>query len=142
VAPGTLRDGLRCEDLMALTFDDESFDLVVTSDIFEHVRRPYEGFAEVRRVLKSGGVHVFSVPVLDPMPAKSVDRVDTSGDEDVFLESPTYHGPTNREHLVYTDFGQDMIDRLNAEGFPTRAIRYDRGSSATGRLLTFISVKE
>jgi hypothetical protein len=35
------------EDLEALTFPDESFDLVITQDVFEHVLRPAKAFAEI-----------------------------------------------------------------------------------------------
>ena len=38
--PGEVRDGVRCEDLMRLSYPSDSFDLVITSDVFEHVRRP------------------------------------------------------------------------------------------------------
>src|SRR4051794_30840957 len=56
---GEERDGVRCEDLRALTFGDAAFDLVISSDILEHVRGPMEAFAEIHRVLRPGGVHVF-----------------------------------------------------------------------------------
>jgi hypothetical protein len=34
VASGELRDGIQCQDLMALSFDSESIDVIITSDIF------------------------------------------------------------------------------------------------------------
>lgn len=37
VPPGTLVDGVRCENLERPTLADASFDLVVSSDVFEHV---------------------------------------------------------------------------------------------------------
>jgi len=112
VPTGELRGGIRNEDLMDLTFPASQFDLVITSDIMEHVRRPYRAFREIKRVLKPGGAHIFSIPVLDPMPKNTVYRVDTSGDEDIFLLPPHYH---NEDSLVYTDFGEDMIARLEEE---------------------------
>ena len=48
---GAVVDGVRCEDLMALSFASEQLDLVITTDVFEHVRHPYVAFAEVFRVL-------------------------------------------------------------------------------------------
>lgn len=124
LVPGELRDGVPCQDLMNLTFEDESFDLVITSDIFEHVRKPFAGFSEVNRVLKPGGVHVFSVPARCPMRAKSVLRVDTSGPEDVLVLPAHYHNsPTGEKSLVYTDFGADMVDRLAEYGIPLEVAR-------------------
>ncbi len=57
-----LGPGLENQDLMDLTFADDQFDLVISSDIFEHVRKPLEAFSEVHRVLKKGGMHIFSIP--------------------------------------------------------------------------------
>ena len=62
VVPGESREGVQCQDLMHLTYEDDSFDLVLSSDIFEHVRKPFAGFQEVNRVLKPGGFHIFSIP--------------------------------------------------------------------------------
>jgi hypothetical protein len=138
VRPGDERDGVRCEDLMALTFPDRSFDLVVTSDIFEHVRKPFVGFAEVHRVLRPGGRHIFSIPVQEPWRATTVERVDTSGPEDVHVLEPRYHlGPGNSQHIVYNDFGRDLVDGLAAVGFDTEVIRFESPSTEASRMLTF-----
>ncbi|MGQ0830568.1 MAG: methyltransferase domain-containing protein [Microthrixaceae bacterium] len=142
VEPGDERDGVRCEDLMALTFPDASFDLVVTSDIFEHVRKPYVGFAEVHRVLRPGGRHIFSIPVQQPMRAAPLARVDTSGDEDVHLLEPRYHlGPGNSQHIVYNDFGLDLVENLTAVGFDTEVIEFESINAEASRLVTFCSTK-
>ena len=142
VRPGDERDGVRCEDLMALTFSDRSFDLVLTSDIFEHVRKPFVGFAEVHRVLRPGGRHIFSIPVQEPWRAATVERVDTSGPDDVFVLEPRYHlGPGNSLHIVYNDFGRDLVDGLAEVGFDTEVIRFESPSSEASRLLTFCCTK-
>jgi SAM-dependent methyltransferase len=121
VAPGQDRDGVRCEDLRDLTFADNSFDLVISSDIFEHVRRPMPAFAEIFRVLRPGCYHIFTVPLRWPFPATTESRVDYSGSEDVFLVPPVYHGsPTDpKGSLVYTDFGMDLPEKLRGLGFET-----------------------
>jgi SAM-dependent methyltransferase len=121
VALGDQRDGVRCEDLRDLTFRDASFDLVISSDIFEHVRRPMAAFAEIFRVLRPGGRHIFTVPLRWPLPGTTTSRVDCSGPEDVFLLPPHYHGsPTDpKGSLVYTDFGMDLPEELRGLGFET-----------------------
>ena len=121
VPPGDARDRVRCEDLRDLTFSDESFDLVITSDIFEHVRGPMAAFAEIFRILRPGGHHIFTVPLRWPLPATTESRVDYSGPEDVFLAPPIYHGsPTDpKGSLVYTDFGMDLPEELRGLGFET-----------------------
>jgi SAM-dependent methyltransferase len=119
--PGEEHEGVRCEDLRSLTFGDESFDLVISSDIFEHVRGPLEAFAEIFRVLRAGGRHVFTVPLFWPLPSTTTARVDYSGAEDRFLLPPVYHGcPTEPAGaLVYTDFGMDLPEQLRGIGFET-----------------------
>ena len=62
VPRGTIHRGSRSEDLEALTFADQSFDLVITQDVFEHVMNPARAFAEIARVLRPGGAHIFTVP--------------------------------------------------------------------------------
>lgn len=136
--PGTTRNGIRCENLMSLTFLDSSFDLVVTSDVFEHVRKPWQGFREVLRVLRPGGVHIFSVPVHHPIPDDTVYRVDTSSAHDVHLLEPHYH---NR-HLVYTDFGLDMVNELITIGYESTVItQFTIPTTLAFKVLTFTSRK-
>jgi SAM-dependent methyltransferase len=121
--PGEIHQGVRCEDLRSLTLSDESVDLVISSDIFEHVRGPMRAFAELFRVLRPGGHHVFTVPLAWPLPSTTRARVDYSGPEDVFLDPPQYHGSPSdaKGSLVYTDFGMDLPEELRGLGFQTVA---------------------
>lgn len=48
-------DNITNQNLENLTFPDESFDIVITQDVFEHVNEPDKAFREVCRVLKKGG---------------------------------------------------------------------------------------
>ena len=121
VEPGESREGVQCQDLMNLTYEDDSFDLVLSSDIFEHVRKPFVGFKEINRVLKPGGFHIFSIPLQCPMRPTTVYRVDTSGPEDVFVLPEHYHSaPMGGKSLVYTDFGEDMVEIMAADGIHLR----------------------
>ena len=130
VTPGEFRDDVQCQDLMHLTYEDNSFDLVLSSDIFEHVRKPFIGFGEVNRVLKPGGFHVFSIPSDYPMPAETVFRVDTSGPEDVFVLPRHYHSaPMGGKSLVYTDFGEDMVGTMAADGIDLKMETPSPGSA-------------
>lgn len=116
-APGSSRDGVRCEDLHDLSFEEDSFDLVVSQDVFEHVREPDRAWGEIRRVLKPGGAHVFSVPC--ERGPRTVTRVRVAEGREIPLEPPVHHGDRIRDGLVYTDFGWDLPEHLADLGLPT-----------------------
>lgn len=110
------------QDLQRLTFSSESFDMVVSSETMEHVRKPWQGFSEVHRVLKPGGLYVFTVPFRQTRMTKA--RVDTSGPKDLFLLPKVYHQDPYRpqDSLLYTDFGADLPDLLRPLGFETELV--------------------
>lgn len=53
-------------DGVNIPFDDETFDIVYSNQVFEHVRYPEQLLAEVRRVLKPEGAFIGSVSALEP----------------------------------------------------------------------------
>ena len=61
-APGLVHVEYPQEDIQALSWDDGTFDLVLTSETLEHVPDPRLALRETRRVLRPGGRHVFTVP--------------------------------------------------------------------------------
>lgn len=118
--PGEIRaDGVRCEDLQALSFPDGSLDLVITQDVLEHVADPWRALAEIFRVLAPGGRHVFTVPIHPGHPTTR--RAEPRGAEVRHLLPPVHHGDPLRRggSLVFTDFGDDLPARLCAMGQPT-----------------------
>jgi SAM-dependent methyltransferase len=118
-----LGNGRSNQNLERLTFPDAYFDLVVTSDVMEHVRLPERAHSEIRRVLGSGGVYLFTVPHFrDPFETMVrvtvVDPDDPS--RDAFLMEPEYHGDVNCEDnaaLSYRVFGRDIDGTLERLGF-------------------------
>jgi len=46
----------------ALTFNDNSFDVVLSFDVFEHIRDTNKHLSEIKRVLKPGGYYLFCTP--------------------------------------------------------------------------------
>ncbi len=119
VAAGAeIRPRVFCQNIEALSFPAESFDVVITEDVLEHVRDHMKAFAEIHRVLRPGGHHVFTVPFRFDGP--TVTRVDTSGPEDVHLLPPQYHRDRlRRTILAYRTFGIDLFDEMKAVGFET-----------------------
>jgi hypothetical protein len=88
-------------------------------------------------VLTPGGYHVFTIPVRHPMRDSTIPRVDVSSADDVFLVEPTYHN----SHLVYNDFGHDMLGELDAIGFTTEVLRFESPDEEAATQLTFCSRK-
>jgi SAM-dependent methyltransferase len=111
------------QDLQNLTFPSGSFDAVISSETMEHIRRPWQGFAQVYRVLKPGGFYIFTIPFRDDRLTRP--RVDTAGEQDIFLLEKMYHQDPYRpeDSLVYTDFGADLPELLRPIGFDTKLVR-------------------
>jgi SAM-dependent methyltransferase len=129
--PGELVGGTLHEDLLALSFPDESIDLVLSSDVFEHVPDPYRGHTEVHRVLRPGGHHVFTVPFhqhahLDDVRARLVDGEVQHRSEPIYHDDPVRAEGT----LVFTIFGLEMLVRLADLGFDTRMFTLRMPASA------------
>jgi SAM-dependent methyltransferase len=135
-APGALVNGARHEDLQALTFADESFDLFLNQEIFEHVVDDARAFREAHRVLRPGGFLVFTVP-LEPARATTLERARMEGGAVVHLTEPEYHDePSGGRILAFRSYGADVVDRLRAAGFARAWIEDARtplGSLSVGR---------
>lgn len=120
---GEVFEGHRNEDLERLTFDNRSFDLVVTQDVLEHTFDPRAAIMEISRVLRPGGHHIFTVPI-DLGLERSRTRARRAPDGTIEHVLPAqYHGdPYSRDGaLVVTDWGQDAAELISRwSGLPTR----------------------
>jgi SAM-dependent methyltransferase len=141
-APGDDVDGVRHEDLLRLSFDDGSFDLVTSSHVMEHVANPRQAFTELHRVLRPGGRLVFSIPVPWPPPSVSVTRALLQGSEVEHVLAPVYHeSPGGEPSLVFTDFGTDLLDLLDEVGFIAGQRRPHTNTELAFRDSVFVAVK-
>lgn len=118
---GELVNGILHQDLMDLSFPSESIDLVLSSDVFEHIPDPYKAHREVFRVLKPGGRHIFTVPFYQ---TEFLDEDRTTLNEQgepVFLKEAWYHDDPLRTEgaLVYKIFSLEMLVKLRHIGFRT-----------------------
>jgi SAM-dependent methyltransferase len=55
-------DGMIVADAVNLPFEDDSFDLIFSSNVLEHVENIDDAFAEMKRVLTPGGIMIHSMP--------------------------------------------------------------------------------
>jgi len=99
-------DGAMCEDITTLTFKNETFDLIVSSDVLEHVPVLEKAFSETARVLRPGGCHLFTVPPR----AKTKKRAEMIDGKIQHIESPEYHlDPLSAKGiLAFWDVGPDL----------------------------------
>jgi SAM-dependent methyltransferase len=145
VPRGELRNGQQSEDLESLTFQDSSFDLVITQDVFEHILRPEKAFAEIARTLKRGGAHVFTVPYYRGKKTVIRARAMESGEIE-HLMKPDYHAnPVDAEgSLVVTEWGDEICDFIfYASGMTTSIFSFfDTSLGLEGEFLdVFLSRK-
>jgi SAM-dependent methyltransferase len=135
---GSTGPGIPSENLMALSYADERFDLVVTSDVLEHVPDLHRALRETRRVLKPRGAHVFTVPVI--WDRDTVRRAIVEDGSVRHLLPPTHHGTSTvnaDDFLVFHEFGRDIVDSCAAAGFDVEVVRDPRNPT----LVAFIARK-
>lgn len=114
---GTIVDGVRSEDLSCLSYPDASFDLVLTSETLEHVPDLAAALAEVRRVLRPGGRHLFTVPWLPGVP-ETFARTTIGPDGTHHHHAPMVRHPGGDVgYPVFTEFGADLPEILDGAGF-------------------------
>lgn len=128
---GSRVPGVPSEDLTGLSYADATFDLVVTSDTLEHVPDADAALREILRVLRPGGAHVFSAPVVWDRPSRR--RAELRDGRLVHLLPPSHHGDGASDMLVFHEFGADFPERCRAAGFEVE-LRRDAENEA---LVTF-----
>jgi len=101
-------------DITAMGFDDTTFDLVMCSHVLEHVSDDRRALAEMRRVLKPGGLALLQHPIAD------IARTD---------EDPAVTDPDERlrrwgqsDHV--RAYGRDYVQRIEEAGFDVTVHAY------------------
>jgi SAM-dependent methyltransferase len=138
VTPGAFQNGVQCQDVQRLTYPDASFDAVTSTEVFEHVPDDRRAFDEVHRVLRPGGVLVFTVPLMDSAP--TLERAEIRNGKICHLVEPEYHGDRlrgRRAVLAFRTYGPDVVARLRATGFEARIERVEDAAHgiADGRVV-------
>ena len=119
VPPGSSLHGIQCQDVQNLTYDNESFDVCTSTEVFEHVPDDSKGFSEIRRVLRPSGLFIFTVPLSKRFETVERARLSSTGEIEHLLP-PEYHMDPIRGHspvLSFRSYGRDIVDRLVSRGF-------------------------
>jgi len=113
------------EDLHALSFGDNLFDIVSTNEVLEHIPSIDQALSELCRVLKPGGWHVGTHPFA-MMQEDSVVRTMIENGKLVHVMEPEYHGNPMSEQgsLVFEIPAWDILKRARAAGFSDAFMRY------------------
>lgn len=96
-------------DITAISFSDNTFDVVYCSHVLEHIHNDYKAMQEIWRVLKAGGWAALDVPIT----------------AEITTEDPSITDPNERLRLFGQEdhvrrYGQDYPDRLTSVGFTVR----------------------
>lgn len=123
---GTIINGSRNEDMENQTFADESFDIVVSQDVIEHIYQPDKAFSEIARTLKPGGAHIFTVPIVNKHNKTERWAKKGTNNEPVFLNEPEYHGnPIDPKGSPVTfHWGYDIVDYIEKHTGMQTTIEY------------------
>ena len=145
-AIGVCHDGYLNQDLENQTFANETFDLVITQDVFEHVFNPGQAFKEICRTLKPGGAHIFSVPIINRFgKSERWAQKDKAGNV-LFMRIPEYHSNTLDRcgSPVSMHWGFDIVDFIRTHTDMETVIEdlYDLEHGLSAQFLEiFISTK-
>jgi SAM-dependent methyltransferase len=94
-------------DATHLPFDDDSFDVVITSEVLEHVQDDVAAISEMARVLKPGGAFAATVPSWFP------EKVN-------WMLSDEYHAPKSVGGHVRIYSATELRAKLRAAGLDLR----------------------
>ena len=103
-------------DLQYLDLPDDSFDVVLSSHVLEHVPDTDRALDELYRIIKPGGQLLLMVPVPQGATAPP--------------DEPEYHGD---ETEVFWRFGPDLTGPLATRGFDVRLLLTEELQSAVGQ---------
>ncbi len=127
-----LGPGVSNQDLEQLTFADASFDLLLTSDVMEHVRLDQNAHREIARVLAPSGIYLFTVPhsrMLEETLQRVIVRDPADPSRDEHALEPEYHGNANDPSggaLAYRVYGRDLDQQLRGCGLDASYEKVDR----------------
>jgi len=119
ITQGEVVNGIRNENALDLSFDDESLDMVVSNDVLEHVPDIDAALREAYRVLKKDGYLLFTIP-FHSTNEKSKQRAKIENGNIHHIEEASYHGNPimpDEGSLVFYDFGWDILDMCKSADF-------------------------
>jgi hypothetical protein len=84
-------NGISNQDIQNLKLVSNTFTLITSTEVFEHVPDYIRGFKEVFRVLKKSGYFIFTVPLFKNLKTTQIARLSKKGNI-IWLQQEEYHG--------------------------------------------------
>lgn len=103
-------------DMLAMQFDDESFDVVIANHVLEHVADDLKALAEIRRVLKPGGQAILQTPY-------SAKLHHTWEDPGIDTDPARLQAYGQADHVRL--FGRDIFARFESAGLASCVRRHE-----------------
>jgi len=102
----------RHEDITKLSYHDNTFDLVLHSEVLEHVCDSHQALLECRRILKPNGICLFTTPLIPKRKTKKCVDQNPENKEIIYQKNPSFHsGDNKKNNLVWWEFGGDFIKK-------------------------------
>lgn len=117
-------NGIRNEDAVHLSFESESFDIITSNQVFEHIFEDIKAYRECWRTLKPGGSLIFTVPTHNTTSTEQVAQL-TDG-RIKWLSTPEFHssrltGP-NSVPVFWRFSVNDIAQRVSGAGFSSVSV--------------------
>lgn len=104
-------------DICHLPFEENTFDIVFSNHVLEHIEDDTKAMGELYRVLKPGGMGIFQIP-------QDLDREKTY--EDFSITSPEERTKHFGQYDHVRIYGRDYFNRLRNVGFSVKEIDYSK----------------
>lgn len=114
-----LNEPIMHQNALNLSFENNSFDIMISCDVFEHVTDYEKAFSEAARCLKEGGKLIMTVPLYYNQDETEIRAIIDENGEIKHLMEPQYHGNpmSGQGSLAFQIFGWDIVDKLKKCGF-------------------------
>ncbi|MDD5328813.1 MAG: methyltransferase domain-containing protein [Sulfuricella sp.] len=96
-------------DMQALPYHSESWEIILHSDVLEHVPNPLQGLRECHRILVTGGVLIYTIPIVFGRLTRTRQGL-----------TPSHHGApgqSQQDWMVQTEYGADFWRQPIEAGF-------------------------
>lgn len=114
IESGKVINGIRHENAESLSFENNSLDIIISNDVYEHVADINLALKEAYRVLKQDGLLLINVP-FDFNGNDNIVRAKYDNDDNLInILEPIYH---SGEYLVHHDFSWEFLELLKDVGF-------------------------